>query len=163
MLFLHMGTECTLVSKYLKESPRFNEYLSFPKEKKQQHINSRLAASLFPKGPLTWTHYALPTPWASDITTFSLTYYYPLLTTSPMGFRYYHLQPYILLPPWASGITTFSLTNYYPLGLQVLPPSATQPVQTTVYPNLLYWCSLLFVQLWDSVLLFLYLFLQNRP
>ena len=59
------------------------------------------------------------TPSASSITTFSLTYYYPhglqvlplsaLLTTTPMGFRHYHLQPY-----------------YYPHGLQVLPPSALQ-------------------------------------
>ena len=41
----------------------------------------------------------------------------------PMGFKYYHLQPYKLLPPWASGITTVSLTYYNPHGLQVLPPS----------------------------------------
>ena len=54
------------------------------------------------------------------ISTFSLIY----CTTSPIGFRYYHHQPYIPLPPWASGITTISLTNYYPHGLQVLPPSA---------------------------------------
>ena len=97
-----------------------------------------------------------------------LTYYYPhglqvlppsaLHTTTPMGFRYYHLQPYILLPPWASGITTISLTNYHPLRLQVLPPSA---VQTTVYLNYLYWCVLVFVQLWDSV--FIIFFLQNKP
>ena len=32
----------------------------------------------------------------------------------PIGFKYYHLQPYLLLPSWASGITTFSLTSYYP-------------------------------------------------
>ena len=38
-----------------------------------------------------------------------ITEYQPLLTTTPMGFRYYHLQPY-----------------YYPHGLQVLPPSALQ-------------------------------------
>ena len=42
--------------------------------------------------------------------------YYQLpsfITTTLMGFRNYHLQPYKLLPP-SSGITTFSLTYYYP-------------------------------------------------
>ena len=48
--------------------------------------------------------YILLPPWASGITTISLTYYYPhglqvlpplgLQTTTPSGFRYYHLQPY---------------------------------------------------------------------
>ena len=47
-----------------------------------------------------------------------------LHTTTPMGFRYYHLQPSLFIPLWASGITTFNLTYYYPHGLQVLPPSA---------------------------------------
>ena len=46
----------------------------------------------------------LLTPWVSGITTVNLTYYYPyglqvlppsaLQTTTPLGFRYYHLQPY---------------------------------------------------------------------
>lgn len=44
--------------------------------------------------------------------------------TTPMDFRYYHLQSYVLRPPWAAGITAISLTNYYPLKLPVLPTSA---------------------------------------
>ena len=68
-----------------------------------------------------------------------------------MGFRYYHLQRYLLLPTWASGITTFSLTYYYPHGLQVSPPSAIQPNKGSVYPSILYSWGSVFVQLWDSV------------
>ena len=51
-------------------------------------------------------------------TIFDIIYYFPhglqvlspsaLQTTTLMGFRYYHHQPYKLLPPWASGITTFN-------------------------------------------------------
>ena len=47
----------------------------------------------------------------------------------PIGFKYYYLQPYLLLPPWASGITTFNLTTtlmgfrYYHLQpYKLLPP-----------------------------------------
>ena len=57
-------------------------------------------------------------------------------TATPIGFRYYHLQRYILLPLLASGITTFSVTYYYPNWLQVLPPSAlhtTTPIGFRYY------------------------------
>ena len=57
---------------------------------------------------ITQCYYLKPYPplpsWASGITTFSLTYYYPhglqvlppsaLLTTTPLGLRYYHPQSY---------------------------------------------------------------------
>ena len=57
----------------------------------------------FSRKPITWTHYTIP-PHRLQVLPPSA-----LLTTTPMGFRYYHLQPY-----------------YYPHGLQVLPPSALQ-------------------------------------
>ena len=109
-----------------------------------------LPSALHSTTPLGLTYYKpqpyIPLPsWASLITTFSLTcILLPIwasgvtkfsLTVTPLSFRYYHRQPYFILPLWASGITTFSLTNHYPLRLQVLPPSALQPVHTTVYPN----------------------------
>ena len=92
-----------------------------------------------------------PPPWALGITTFNSTHYHP------MGFRNYHLPPYILPPPLASGITTFSPTNYHPHWLQVLPPSALEHVQTYVSLNALCWWSLVVAQLWDNVFL-----LQSR-
>ena len=76
-------------------------------------------------------------PWALVIASFCRTYYMGIRyfqhrTTTPMGLRYYHLQPYTLLSPWALGISSFRLTYYYPLMLQVLPPSAMQPILTDI-------------------------------
>ena len=95
----------------------------------------------------TYYHFTHPLPplLASGNTTLNHTHY------PPMGFRNYHLQPYVLSPPWASGITTFSLTNYYPHWFQALPPSTLQPVQTCVSVNALYWLGLILAQLWDRV------------
>ena len=63
--------------------------------------------------PVSLRYHPLPTN-----TIFDIIYYFPhglqvlsqtaLQTTTLMGFRYYHHQPYKLLPPWASGITTFN-------------------------------------------------------
>ena len=91
---------------------------------KQITKNSRFVALLFPYSPITWTHYTAQPPWASGTTPYVLTPTLILFITSPhglqvlspsalqtttlMGFRYYHHQPYKLLPPWASGITTFN-------------------------------------------------------
>ena len=56
-------------------------------------------------------------------------------------------------PQWPSVLLSSALHihYYHPYGLQVLPPSAIQPVQVTVYPNFLYPSGLVLVQLWDSV------------
>ena len=86
-------------------------------------------------------------PMAPAITAFSLTHHYAhglqvlppsaLLTTTPMGFRYYRLQRYLLLPSWASGITTFSLTYYYPpMGFRYYHLQPYNPTELLFIPTL---------------------------
>ena len=102
---------------------------NFVKSWKQVHwvytsmqIRSKIKASCltFPKIPITWTHYTVPTPWPSVL---------PLLalhSTTPMGFTYNHLQPYITTTALMGFRYYHVPPYYYPHGLQVFPPSALQ-------------------------------------
>ena len=132
--------------------------------------NSRLAASLLQnnkqtftgtytlRGPQLLPSSTLRTTWTSGITTVNLTYYYPHgLQILPPSTLHYYPHGLQVLPPSALHYSPYGLQvlppsalHYYPHRLQVLPPSAIQPIQPTVYPNVIYWCDLVFVQLWDN-------------